>query len=239
MSFYERSSSGTVRVMWEKAGESDALQSHREEAGLVSLVLYGQLVSLLGTVTILTLTDVRQEDKGNYTLTVSSDINGVAHTSSTRFYVDVTEKPSAKKDTSGNHAGANSGAIVGGVLGGFLVVVTSIFTVIVVILWRRSKTKALPEGTENRQMSPAGDLIGEMRTISRPADTHHDPAVNINHNYESLAHNIARNPGSRDVNYESMTSPTRSGDNMYENTEGTKSNAEAARSEDRANYQNV
>ncbi|XP_064597508.1 peroxidasin homolog [Liolophura sinensis] len=141
VSFYARSSSGTIRVKWEKAGESDDLQPHQEEAGMVSLVLYGQIVSLPGTVTILTLADVRQADEGNYTVTVISDINVVTQTSSTSVYVDVFEKPSAKKEICGNHTGANTVAIVGGVLGGLIIVVTSIFTAIIVMLWRRLKTK--------------------------------------------------------------------------------------------------
>lgn len=87
--FYIRSSSANVRVRWEKAGASDALQSHREEPGLVSLMVYGQLVSLPGTVTVLTLTDVRQADEGNYTVTVSSDINDVTQASRATLYVTV------------------------------------------------------------------------------------------------------------------------------------------------------
>ncbi|XP_064599510.1 uncharacterized protein LOC135466038 [Liolophura sinensis] len=89
--FYARPSSGSVQVKWEKTEESDALESHLEEAGPVRLVVYGQEVSLPGIVTTLTLTNVSPTNEGEYSVTVTCNINGVAKTSKTSFYVSVTE----------------------------------------------------------------------------------------------------------------------------------------------------
>ncbi|XP_064597769.1 uncharacterized protein LOC135464195 [Liolophura sinensis] len=148
VSFYARSSSGNVQVRWKKAGESDTLRSHREAAGPVSLLMYGQLVTLLGTVTVLTLTDVRQVDEGNYTVTVISDINGVNRQSSTNILVDVTDRPSTEENMPVECTEANTVVIVGGVLGCLAALVVP--TMLVVIFWRPSKTKDLPEGTKSR-----------------------------------------------------------------------------------------